>query len=318
MIVALSGGVGGAKLVQGFSLAAVPLSVVVNTADDFEHLGLRISPDLDSVMYALAGLADAERGWGVREESWNALEMLARYEAPTWFQLGDRDLATHLLRTMRLQRGETLTEVTAQLCRALGIRPAVLPMCNTAVQTQVSTPQGWLDFQTYFVKERCQPQVQAVRFTGIESATPSAEVLTAIAAADLIVLCPSNPLVSLDPILNVPGMLEALQAAAAAVVAVSPLIQGRAIKGPTVEMLNGLGFEATPLAVAQRYQPFLDGFVLDHRDTDQRVSIEALGLTVVTTETLMETDVEKKHLAERIVEKFHGCHSGDVDYVKVT
>jgi len=300
MLVALSGGVGGAKLVRGFSLAGVELSAIVNTADDFEHLGLYISPDLDSVMYALANLHDPERGWGLRQESWNALAMLGAYGAPAWFQLGDRDLATHVVRSAALRNGRTLTQVTRQLCGALGIRATVLPMSDDGVHTQVHTPQGWLDFQTYFVKERCGPAVTDVRFVGLERATVCPEALSAIDRARLIVLCPSNPLVSLDPILNLPGMLNALQAARAPVVAVSPLIQGQAVKDPTVEMLEGLGLSASPQAVAQKYLPFLDGFVLDERDASHKAEIEALGLRVLVTDTLMTSDTEKRQLARSI------------------
>jgi len=286
--------------VRGFSLAGATLSTIVNTADDFEHLGLHISPDLDSVMYALADLYDPQRGWGLRRESWNALAMLERYDAPAWFQLGDRDLATHLVRSAELRRGQTLTQVTRQLCGALGIRTTVLPMSDDGVHTQVHTPQGWLDFQTYFVKERCKPQVTDVRFVGVKQAKVCPEALEALDRARLVVLCPSNPLVSLDPILKLPGMLPALQAARAPVVAVSPLIQGEAVKGPTVEMLEGMGLSASPQAVAQKYLPFLDGFVLDERDVSHQAEIEALGLRVLVTDTLMISDTEKRQLARSI------------------
>jgi len=298
--VALSGGVGGAKLVRGFSLAGTKLNVIVNTADDFEHLGLHISPDLDSVMYALADLYDPQRGWGLRQESWNALAMIEGYGAPAWFQLGDRDLATHVVRSAGLRQGKTLAQVTRQLCDALGIEATVLPMSDDGVHTQVHTPQGWLDFQTYFVKERCEPEVTGVRFVGIETAQVCPEALEALDQARLIVLCPSNPLVSLDPILKLPGMLNALQAASAPVVAVSPLIQGQAVKGPTVEMLEGMGLSASPQAVAQKYLPLLNGFVLDERDAPHQAEIEALGLRVLVTDTLMTSDTEKEQLAQHI------------------
>lgn len=301
MIVALSGGVGGAKLARGLYLTGTPLTVIVNTADDFEHLGLAICPDLDSVMYALADLSDPERGWGVRGESWGALEMLARYGAPAWFQLGDRDLATHLLRTQYLRQGQSLTQATAQLCKALGLSAQLLPMSDDPVCTQVHAPQGWLDFQVYFVKERCKPAVSAVRFLGIERAAPTPQALHAIENADLIVLCPSNPLVSLDPILCVPGMREALETAPCRVIAVSPLVQGRAIKGPTVEMLRGLDIEPSPIAVASRYADVLDGFVLDALDHALQEQIAALGLEVLVTDTLMSTDEHKRRLAQAIV-----------------
>lgn len=301
MLVALTGGVGGAKLVRGLYLTGRPLCAVVNTADDFEHLGLTICPDLDSVMYALADLSDPERGWGVRGESWSALQMLSGYGAPAWFQLGDRDLATHILRTQGLKQGQSLTRTTAQLCKALGLRGLVLPMSDDAVRTQVHTATGWLDFQVYFVKERCAPTVDAVRFLGIERAKPTSDALDALARARLVVLCPSNPLVSVDPILCLPGMRDALKAAACPVVAVSPLIQGKAVKGPTVEMLRGLEIDPSPVAVAGRYADVLDGFVLDGLDRALREPVAALGLEVLVTDTLMKTDRDKRRLADAIV-----------------
>ncbi len=301
MIVALSGGVGGAKLVRGLSLTEQPTTTIVNTADDFTHWGLHISPDLDSVMYALSDLSDPVRGWGVREESWNALKMVEHYQGEHWFQLGDRDLATHLIRTQCLNEGQTLTQATKRLCNALEIQVNVLPMSDDLIQTQVETPQGWLDFQIYFVKECCQPEVKSVRFQNIEQSKPTQDVLNAIESASLIILCPSNPVVSLDPILRVPGMEMALQAASAPVVAVSPLIGGRAVKGPTVEMLKGLGFESSPVTVASRYQSFLNGFVLDEQDQQLKTEIENLNLEVMTTNTLMSSDEDKKQLAESIL-----------------
>ncbi len=301
MIALLSGGVGGAKLVQGFSLTPYPLSVIVNTADDFVHWGLHISPDLDSVMYVLAQLSDPQRGWGVRDESWQALEMVKRYGGPDWFQLGDRDLGTHLMRTQALNQGQTLTQVTQALCQKLGIQTQVLPMSDNPVRTQVRTPQGWDDFQVYFVKQRCQPTVSGIRFQGIARATPSANALAAIESASLIVLCPSNPLVSLDPILQLPGMEQALKQASAPTVAVSPLISGHAVKGPTVEMLTGLGIAPSPVAIANRYSGFLDGFVLDVRDATLAPQLAALGLRVLTTNTLMKIRQDKQRLAQTIL-----------------
>ncbi len=297
MIVALSGGVGGAKLCRGLDLNGEDLAIIVNTADDFEHLGLHISPDLDSVTYALSGWADPERGWGVRDESWHFLETLEAYGAPTWFALGDRDLATHVLRTGWLRAGRTLTEATAELTGRLGLRARVLPMSDAPVRTRVRTGAGWLDFQEYFVKERCEPEVTAVAFEGIEAARPTAAVLEAIAGAEGIVLCPSNPLVSLDPILGVPGLRDALREAPAPVVGVSPLIQGQAVKGPTVEMLRGLGFDPTPVAVAARYADVLDAFVLDARDADLRGELEALGLRVTLADTWMRSDDDRLRVA---------------------
>jgi len=301
-IVALSGGVGGAKLVKGLSLCDVDLSAIVNTADDFEHWGLHISPDLDSVMYALADLSDPVRGWGVRGETWHTLEAMGGYGGDKWFQLGDRDLATHLIRTQELNQGHTLTEVTTDLCRRLNIRTAVLPMSDDPVLTQVNTPDGWLDFQVYFVRERCKPKVCEIRFEGIASAAPSEAVLEAIAAAKLIVICPSNPLVSVDPILSLPGLRAALKKTAAPVVAVSPIIAGRAIKGPTVEMLSGLNIETTPMGVARHYGDVLEGFVLDAQDAGMRPDIESLGLKVQVADTLMQSDDDKEMLAQSVLD----------------
>jgi len=304
VIVALSGGVGGAKLVRGLALTNQPTTTIVNTADDFVHWGLHISPDLDSVMYALADLSDPVRGWGVRDESWNALKMIEHYQGEHWFQLGDRDLATHLIRTQCLNEGQSLTQVTKRLCDSLNLLVNVLPMSDDLIQTQVETPKGWLDFQIYFVKERCQPEVKAIRFQNIEQSKPTEEVLNAIETASLIILCPSNPLVSLDPILSVPGVEMALQNAPAPVVAVSPLIAGQAIKGPTVEMLTGLGFESSPVTVASRYQSFLNGFVLDEQDQKLKSEIEHLDLEVLITNTLMKVDEDKQRLAEDILQKW--------------
>jgi len=303
MIVLLSGGVGGAKLVHGFSLIPhCPSTAIVNTADDFVHCGLHVCPDLDSVMYAVAGLSDPQRGWGVCDESWQALDMLKRYAGPDWFQLGDRDLGTHLMRTHALSQGQTLTQATQTLCQRLNIQTQVLPMSDDPVRTQIRTPQGWMDFQVYFVKHRCQPAVSDIRFRGIVHAAPSANVLAAIATASLIVLCPSNPLVSLDPILQLPGMPHALKRSNAAVVAVSPLIMGRAIKGPTVEMLVGLGIAPSPVAIASRYSEVLDGFVLDTRDAVLAPQVQTLGVRVLTTNTLMESTQDKQQLAQTILE----------------
>src|SRR3712207_1486790 len=239
-VCALAGGVGGAKLAAGLQGVLQPgeLTVVVNTADDFELWGLRICPDLDTVMYTLAGIANPQTGWGVEGESFGALGMLASYGEVTWFKLGDRDLATHVLRTARLRAGETLTEIMTNLSAALGVRSSVLPMCDEPVATVLDTPDGPLEFQEYFVRRGQRDEVIGVELRGIDSARPTDAVSRTLAAADVVVLCPSNPVVSIGPILAVPGMQKALAASRAPKITVSPLVGGRALKGPADRMLR--------------------------------------------------------------------------------
>jgi LPPG:FO 2-phospho-L-lactate transferase len=269
MITVLTGGVGGAKLVDGLA-AVLPdpaaLSVIVNTADDWELWGLRISPDVDTILYTLAGLASAERGWGIEGDTWGMLQMMERYGFPTWFRLGDRDLATHLARTTWIREGRRLTECVRALAAALGVAPRILPMCDEPVGTVVQTPAGRLPFQEYFVARRAADPVQGIEFEGIGRARPTPEVLDAVRSSRLIVVAPSNPLVSIGPILAVPGMRQALAASPALRVAVTPLVGGRAIKGPTVEMLRGVGLSADTSAIADLYRDFLDVLVLDVQD----------------------------------------------------
>jgi LPPG:FO 2-phospho-L-lactate transferase len=269
-IVALSGGVGGAKLAHGLAMAlpADELSIIVNTGDDFEHLGLHISPDLDSVVYALAGLSDPVRGWGRRDETWTFMRALQSLGEETWFQLGDGDLAMHVQRSNQLARGATLSEVTAKLCRALGIGVRVLPMSDERVRTRVLTAEGWLDFQEYFVHRQCQPVVREFMFAGSETARAQPDALAALRRRDLraVIICPSNPFVSVEPILAVPGIRAAIQQSEAPVVAVTPIVGGRAIRGPAAKMMTELGFEVSALAVARRYEEIIDGFVFDQAD----------------------------------------------------
>ncbi|HEU5329121.1 MAG TPA: 2-phospho-L-lactate transferase, partial [Thermomicrobiales bacterium] len=268
MIVALAGGVGGAKLAQGLYRALPPdtLTIIGNTADDFEHFGLRISPDLDTVLYTLAGIADPQTGWGIAGDTHQAFEQLARYGGETWFSLGDRDFATHIQRSELLRAGWTLTAVTAELTRRLDVRAALLPMCDEPVRTVVATPAGELAFQEYFVHRRHEDPVSAVRFTGLQKATLPGGVATALRGAEAIVLCPSNPIVSLGPILAVPGLRDLLVQAPCPIVAVSPIVGGRALKGPADRMLAGLGHDVSPVGVARLYQDFLTGLVLDEED----------------------------------------------------
>ncbi|MCY3930170.1 MAG: 2-phospho-L-lactate transferase [Acidobacteria bacterium] len=301
--VALSGGVGGAKLALGLSrvLPGDALTVVCNTADDFDHLGLRICPDLDTVMYTLAGISNRVTGWGQAHETWSFLEALSHLGGETWFRLGDRDLATHVERSRWLRAGETLTEATDALCRALGIAARVLPMSDDPVRTIVLTETGELSFQHYFVRDACEPAVSGFRFDGIDTARPQAAFLSALEdqATRAILVCPSNPFVSVDPVLALDGVEEALRRAAAPVVAVSPIIGGAAIKGPAAKMMAELGMPVTAAGVARHYQErdLLDGFVIDDADAGQAAEIEDLGVPTLVTGTVMETLADRERLA---------------------
>jgi LPPG:FO 2-phospho-L-lactate transferase len=303
-VVALCGGVGGAKLAHGLAmaLAAEPdsLSIIVNTGDDFEHLGLSIAPDLDSVVYALAGLSDPVRGWGRREETWRFMEALEGLGGESWFQLGDGDLAVHVERSWRLARGATLSEVTAHFCKALRICARVLPMSDDPVRTRVLTPEGWLDFQNYFVRRQCQPAVLEFMFYGAETARAQPEALAALGRPDLraVVICPSNPFVSVEPILAVPGIRSALQQADVPVMAVTPIIGGKAIKGPAAKMMTELGLDVTPAAVARRYLGLIDGFVVDQGDP---VPEPIPGVTFVSAATLMSSLDDRLELARAVL-----------------
>jgi LPPG:FO 2-phospho-L-lactate transferase len=301
-VVALAGGVGGAKLAHGLSMVLPPesLTVVVNTGDDFEHLGFHISPDVDTVMYTLAGLANAETGWGLAGETWSFLDALGRLGGETWFRLGDRDLATHVERRRRLQAGQSLTEVTRALCAALGVRAAVLPMSDDRLRTLVQTDEGELGFQEYFVLRQCRPQVTGFVFDGLDRARPTAQVVQALTAADLVVLCPSNPFVSLGPILALPGVKELVRARLT--LAVSPIVGGQALKGPAGKMLAELGFESSAAAVAQYYDGLLRGFVLDALDESLSGEVRGQGLRVLVTDTIMRSDAGRARLAQQVLD----------------
>ncbi len=300
---ALAGGVGGAKLAAGLQSILPPgdLAVVVNTADDFHLWDLHISPDLDTVMYTLAGLANLETGWGVAQESFAALDMLARYGEDTWFKLGDRDLATHVLRTARLNAGEPLTEVTAALSAALEAQSVILPMCDEPVSTVLDTPDGPLEFQEYFVRRRQRDEVLGVRLRGVEEARLSRAFSEALAAAELVVLSPSNPVVSIGPILAVPGMREALLASSAPKVAVSPIVGGRALKGPADRMLDSLGHEVSATGVARLYEGLVDGMVIDRADSQERTAIEGLGMEALVTNAVMRDPEDRSRLAGEVL-----------------
>ncbi len=301
-VVALSGGVGGAKLALGLSrvLPADELLVVANTGDDFEHLGLCISPDIDTVMYTLAGLANQEFGWGRQDETWSFMETLDDVGGETWFRLGDRDLAVHVERTRRLRAGETLSAVTADLCRRLGVGPRVLPMSDDPVRTRLLTDEGWIDFQDYFVRQRCEPVVHELAFHGAETARAHPDFLAALGDPGLkaVVICPSNPFISIEPILSVPGVREALVNCVAPVIAVSPIIGGRAVKGPTAKMMAELGTKPSASAVAHRYSELIDGYVVDFADMDQ---VAAISPKVTLGQTMMTTLADREALARTVL-----------------
>ena len=303
-VCALAGGVGGAKLAAGLQdvLSTGDLSVVVNTADDFDLWGLHICPDLDTVMYTLAGISNPETGWGIENESFATLDMLERYGEEIWFKLGDRDLATHILRTSRLRSGETLTRITAGLSGALGVESAVLPMSDDPVSTILETPEGWLEFQEYFVRRGQRDEVLGLQLRGIEEARPAEGVLAAIGGADAIVFCPSNPVVSVGPILALPGMREALVSSSSPKVAVSPIVGGRALKGPADRMLASLGHEVSATGVARMYEGLLDGMVVDRIDENERAGIEALEMRVLVTESVMRDAEDRARLASEMLE----------------
>jgi LPPG:FO 2-phospho-L-lactate transferase len=303
VIIALSGGVGGAKLALGLSRILPPedLLVVVNTGDDFEHLGLSISPDIDTVTYTLAGLANRELGWGRHDETWSFMETMEALGGETWFRLGDRDVALHVERTRRLRAGEPLSAVTDDLCRRLGVGPRVLPMSDDPVRTRLLTEDGWIDFQDYFVHRRCEPVVKELDFHGAATARAHPDFMAALASPALqaVVICPSNPFISVEPILAIPGVRAALAGCKAPVIAVSPIIAGRAVKGPTAKMMTELGLDPTAGTVAHRYSDLLDGYVIDHADMAEVVSIDA---RVTLAQTLMTTIEDREVLAKTVLD----------------
>lgn len=302
-LTALAGGVGAAKLLSGLVEVIPPhdLTAVVNTGDDFRWLGLHICPDIDTVLYTLAGLANPLTGWGFRDDSFHALDRLGQLGCETWFKLGDRDLATHIYRAYLLQSGKTLTEITQDLCRQNGVSARILPMTDSYVPTLVVTDAGTLTFQDYFVRRRCLPKVLGFAYQNIESAAPAPGVIDAILKADAIVLCPSNPYVSIGPILAVPGIRAALQHTPATISAVTPIVAGEALKGPAAAMMRALGDEVSAAGVARMYRDFLDIFVLDQRDESLLEKISELGITVHSAPTVMDSMESKISLARFIV-----------------
>lgn len=301
-VVALSGGVGGAKLAHGLHLALGPaeLTVIANTGDDFRHLGLKICPDIDSIVYALAELSDPVRGWGRRDETWSFMQALRQLGGEDWFALGDADLAMHVERSRRLAAGETLGEATRALSRALGIGADIVPMTDDDVSTRLRTDQGWLDFQEYFVRRRCEPVVRECVFAGAAAARLQPRARAALERSDLraVIVCPSNPFLSIDPILAVPGMREILAACAAPVMAVTPLVGGRALKGPAAKLMQELGFEVCTATVARRYADFIDCFVFD--DTDDPPP-DVAGVAMLAAPTVMTCREDRLRLAQSLL-----------------
>lgn len=299
-VLALAGGVGGAKLAAGLAeILGERLTVLVNTGDDFEHLGLHISPDLDTVMYTLAGLANPETGWGTGSESWTFMEQVAHLGGPTWFRLGDRDLATHAVRTQRLNAGETLSAITADLCRALGVRSRVLPMSNDRVRTLVRSGGETLSFQDYFVRLKCAVPVNGLSYDGAADAmfNPTLRDFDKDGAPFAIVICPSNPYLSVDPILALPGLRAWIEQTGAPVVAVSPIVGGAAIKGPAAKIMRELGLEPSAMTVARHYRGLVDGFIIDLADAAIAGEIAALGMAVRSTQTIMRNQDDRVSLA---------------------
>lgn len=302
-ILALSGGVGGAKLALGLSRILPPgdLTVIANTGDDFEHLGLSISPDLDTLLYTLAGIDNPATGWGQRDETWNFMAALKGLGGETWFNLGDRDLATHIDRTRRLRAGESLARVMDDFRRRLGIATRILPMSDEPVHTFVKGPEGWIAFQDYFVRQRCEPAISDIAFCGAKKAKPLPEFLAALndPALRAIIICPSNPFISIEPILSLRDMREAIRDARAPVVAVAPIIGGRAVKGPTAKMMCELGIETSAAALARRYGDLIDAYVVDHADLE---SCRDLDCAVVPAKALMETLADREALARVVLQ----------------
>jgi LPPG:FO 2-phospho-L-lactate transferase len=303
--VLLAGGVGGARLAHGLQAhLGTGLVVVVNTADDLERHGLLVSPDHDTVLYTLAGIDNRDWGWGIAGETFASAEMLERYGEETWFRLGDRDLATHIVRTARLHGGDRATEISRDLQRALGVAAVVLPMTDAQVRTEVLTDEGWLEFQEYFVRQHQEPEVRAIRFRGMEEASATPEVEAALEAAEAIIIAPSNPFVSVGPILAVTGIEAGLQTARSRgvrVVAVSGIVGGKALKGPADRMLVSLGHEASALGVARQYTGIADVFVLDRIDAELEAPIRELGLRTLVTDTIMSDDAARARLAGEVL-----------------
>ena len=304
--IALSGGVGGAKLALGLEkiIQSENLMVIGNVGDDFRHFGLHISPDIDTLLYTLSGKSDVEKGWGLADETWEFMSAMKELGGDTWFQLGDRDLATHVERTQRLQSGESLSEITEYFRRTFGIGAQIIPATDDQLRTIVETDIGVLNFQEYFVRERCNPRIQNLHFQGSETALPQHELTKALRSKELhsIIFCPSNPLLSIDPILSIQGLKKALADSGAKIVAVTPIVGGAAIKGPAAKNLNELGYLVSATTVAKHYQGLIHGFVLDNRDHQEAQQIEKLGIAVLVADTIMNDLETKMQLADKTLE----------------
>ena len=304
-ITAVAGGVGASKLLLGLYGVMDPtlLTIIVNTGDDIVLHGLKISPDLDIVTYTLAGVVDAKKGWGLRNETLHALKHLAAYGRPNWFNLGDRDLATHIHRTALLAEGKSLSQAADHIRQALGVKSRILPMSDDPIPTMIDSNEGLLHFQEYLVKRRAEPVVKGIRFVGAESAKPAPGVLEALREADRILICPSNPLISIGPILAVPQIRDQLRAHKEKVVAVCPIVAGKSLKGPSDKMLSQLGHQPTALGVAKLYADFTATFVIDPADKSQAAAIAALGMKVAILATVMKTLAQKRNLARALLSR---------------
>ena len=303
-ITALAGGIGASKFLLGLASVLPPedITIIANTGDDIELFGLRVCPDIDTVTYTLGGVINPVTGWGLHDDTFECLQGLKRYGEDIWFNLGDRDLATHIFRTHNLRQGVSLSEVTDSIRRAFGVKSTILPMTDAYTPTRIKTDNGEMHLQEYFVRRRCEPRVIDISFDNIEHAKPAAGVKNAILDADLVILCPSNPFISIGPILAVPGIREMLCETEATVIAITPIIGGKAMKGPAADMLRDLGYEVSAGAVAKIYRDFLDVFVLDEVDAELQAEIKANGSRVITTNTVMNTAEEKAALARKVVE----------------
>ena len=294
---------GAARFLDGLTQIYPPekITVIVNTGDDLEYLGAYISPDLDIVTYTLAGIVDPKRGWGIKGDTYNCMDQLDHYSAETWFRIGDRDFATHLLRTAYLEQGFSLTEATEKIRTLLGVKVKILPMSDEKVATKIKTPSGMLDFQEYFVKRKFADKVVDVTYEGAAQATPGEGVLTALKNSEAIILCPSNPILSIGPILAIPGIREALGKSSGRIVGVSPIVGGRSMKGPLDRIMESLGLEVSPYGVAQLFRGFLDGFVIDNQDRSLTSRIQGLGMRVAVTNTVMDSAEAKAGLASETI-----------------
>lgn len=307
-VVALSGGIGGAKLALGLKrvLPAGALAIVANTGDDFEHMGLTVSPDIDTLVYTLAGLANPETGWGRRDETWSFMNAVGALGGETWFKLGDGDLGMHVMRTMRLKRGDSLSAITSDVCRALDVGATIVPMSDQPVRTKLRSDSGWLEFQHYFVRQQARPVVHEIAYEGSETARPPAGLLELLSGPglDAIVICPSNPLISVEPILAVTGIADAIARAPAPVIAVSPIIAGRAVKGPTAKMLEELGQPATARTVLERYAGLVDAFIVDPGDMAE-LEAAATGVTLHAADIMMTSLEDRERLAGTVLNVAH-------------